>query len=74
MTLLGAVSQIMRVNYGGLPSRKGLGSLYEISRAAGTVAAASMPRRYELDLSALAREIEYALIAYPVGIIRLRKV
>ena len=73
MTLLGAVSQILRVNYGGLPSRKGFGSLYEISCPAWTVAA-SVPKRYELHLSALAREIEYARIAYPVGLIRLGKV
>ena len=64
----------MRVNYRGLPSRKGFGSFYEVSRAAGTVAVASVPKRYELHVSTLAREIEYALIAYPVGLIRLRKV
>jgi hypothetical protein len=74
MTLRGAASQNMRVNYRGLLPRKGFGSLYEVSRAAGTVAAASVPKRYELHLSALAGKIEYALIAYPVGLIRLRKI
>jgi hypothetical protein len=36
-------------------------------------AAASVPKRYDLHLSALAGKIEYALIAYPVGLIRLRR-
>jgi hypothetical protein len=74
MTLQVAASQIMRVNYRGLPSRKGFGSLYEVSGAAGTVATASVPKRHELHLSTLARQIEYALITSPVGLIRFRKV